>query len=363
MRQKVIVVGAGLIGASIGLQLQRQGADVTFVEAGLPASAASGRSFGWINAGFYLDQTHHHLRAEAMAAWHRLHRMLPKLALEWCGCLSWDISGDELEARQGELSQMGYPVERWDRARIADAVPMLASNVQDALWLPGEGVAEAGVVTRQLLRAAQTEGAQLMTGTRVVGLSETGGRVSGVTTQSGPLQADNVILAAGTGARALLAPLDVALPMLTRPGAIMQSRPVARVLDRVMVSPDLEFRQDGEGRILAPTAGAHQSDDSDMLDAAPDELAHDTMMRLQRWLPDVEISWERITLAMRPVPGDGRPVVGPCGPAGLSVAVMHSGVTLGALMGELVAQEVLSGEASDWLTPYRPQRFAAAGAN
>ena len=357
MGQKIIIVGAGLIGASIGYQLQRQGADVTLIEAGTPGCEASGRSFGWINAGFYLDHTHHHLRAEGMAAWHRLQGQVPELAVTWHGCLSWDVAGDALEAQFTELQGLGYPVERLTRSAIAERVPSLTADLTEALWFPTEGVAEAGQVTRQLLTAAQAAGARMITGTAVTGVVEAGGTVRGVQTALGMLPADRVILAAGNGTPALLEPFGVALPMLTRPGALMRSRPVARVLEAVMVSPDLEFRQDTEGRLLAPSAAAHQSDDSEELDAAPDALAEDTLARLRRWLPEVEITWEEITLAMRPVPGDGRPVVGPCGPEGLSVAVMHSGVTLGALMGELVAQEVLQHSPSDWLAPYRPQRF------
>ena len=45
--EKIIVIGAGLIGASVAFELARRGRQVTVVEAGLPAAMASGRSFGW----------------------------------------------------------------------------------------------------------------------------------------------------------------------------------------------------------------------------------------------------------------------------------------------------------------------------
>ena len=138
----------------------------------------------------------------------------------------------------------------------------------------------------------------------------------------------------------------------------MRSRPVAKILDAVMVSPDLEFRQMADGRIIAPSAAGHQSDDSEVLDASPEALARDTVARLGHWLPGVDLDWQEVTLAMRPVPGDGLPVMGPCGPEGMYVAVMHSGITLGALMGEFVAQEVGRGGVSNRLAPYRPTRFS-----
>ncbi|MDP8974517.1 MAG: FAD-binding oxidoreductase, partial [Actinomycetota bacterium] len=41
-------------------------------------------------------------------------------------------------------------------------------------------------------------------------------------------------------------------------------------------------------------------------------------------------------------------------------AVTHSGVTLGPLLGRLLAQEILSGEVDDLISPFRPDRFAHA---
>ncbi|MFT5066675.1 MAG: glycine/D-amino acid oxidase-like deaminating enzyme [Yoonia sp.] len=77
-------------------------------------------------------------------------------------------------------------------------------------------------------------------------------------------------------------------------------------------------------------------------------------------LPDADLEWDQVMLADRPMPKDGLPAVGAVGPTGLYVATMHSGITLGAIMGELIATEVLEGvsnKSADLLTPYRPQRF------
>lgn len=45
----VIVVGAGIVGASIAFHLSRRGARVTVLEAGEPGQGASGVSFAWVN--------------------------------------------------------------------------------------------------------------------------------------------------------------------------------------------------------------------------------------------------------------------------------------------------------------------------
>jgi len=77
-------------------------------------------------------------------------------------------------------------------------------------------------------------------------------------------------------------------------------------------------------------------------------------------VPSVPLAWDSVMLANRPMPEDGLPAVGSIGPDGLYVATMHSGITLAALMGELVTEEILQGvsnSTNDLLAPYRPQRF------
>lgn len=358
MAQTVVIVGAGLIGVMSAVRLRARGAEVTLIDAGQPGALATGASFGWLNAGYYLSEAHFRLRRNGIAAWHRLEREIDGLGVEWCGCLSWDVEGAALEARAGEFARLGYPAQRLARAQIAARVPELSRTVSEALWLAEEGIAEPGAVFARLLRAALEAGVRLISGAPVTGLETRAERISGVALPGGVIAADAVLIAAGTGACALLGQVDVPLPMLTRPGALVRSRPVPRVLDAVMVSPDLEFRQDRAGRIIAPSAAGHQSDDSEVLEAAPDVLGADTVARLAHWLPGVALHWDEVTLAMRPVPGDGLPVVGRCGPEGLHVAVMHSGITLGALMGELVAGEIHGGQGAPMLAPFRPQRFS-----
>ena len=66
----------------------------------------------------------------------------------------------------------------------------------------------------------------------------------------------------------------------------------------------------------------------------------------------------KVTRANRPLPSDGFPVVGFVDEA-LYVAVMHSAVTMGPLIGELAAYEIVSGEGFQILDRYRPSQSRA----
>lgn len=359
MTPRIVVAGAGIIGASIAANLSMAGAQVTVIDAGMPASGASGRSFGWINASFFVDDAHHRLRAAGIEAYRRLTGGHPGLAVAWPGCLWWEEQGDGLEDMERRLRGFGYPVERVGRRWLETQASYLGDAPDEALVFPNEGVVEAGKLTRQLLSLAQDNGAQVVLGCPVAGLETGGGQVSGVRCEGGILPADRVIIAAGNGCPDLMKDIGASLPMLRRPGALLYTRPIDPLLDMIMVSPELEFRQDDAGRIIAPSSASHQGDETETLSMTADQLADDTLARLRRLLPGVDLRCERMTLAMRPVPGDGLPVVGACGPEGAYLAVMHSGVTLAALMGELVRDEVIGGTISDRLSPYRPQRFQA----
>jgi len=64
-------------------------------------------------------------------------------------------------------------------------------------------------------------------------------------------------------------------------------------------------------------------------------------------------------IGVRPIPRDGLPCVGGVSAvSGYYEAVTDSGVTLGPLVGRLLAQEILTGMAGALLAPFRPDRFA-----
>jgi glycine/D-amino acid oxidase-like deaminating enzyme len=86
----------------------------------------------------------------------------------------------------------------------------------------------------------------------------------------------------------------------------------------------------------------------------------------QRYLPDLtRVKFEDIVIGWRPMPLDGFPVIG-ASPARRDVylAVMHSGVTLAPVVGQLAASELLDGALAEPLKDFRPDRkFERAGAN
>ncbi len=352
---RVIVIGAGIIGAALANQLAKASADVLVFDSHIPASGATAASFGWINASFYLDEHHFQFRARGLDAWHRTGL---QDHLTWQGSLCWDVSDPSLESQRQAFETLNYPVELLNRRDIEDMEPHIVAP-EAALRFQTEGVANPIQTTETLLKADKS--INVVNGVFVRDVIVDQNRVIGVNTDVGAFHADRVILAAGTGTARFLDDLGLSLGFLPRPGLMLSTRPVRHILSHIIASHDQEFRQDSSGRIWAPMAANHQADEGSEIQEDVQLTAEKTMARLRQLLPSVSLTQERILFANRPMPQDRLPAIGQIGPEGLYVAVMHSGVTLAAIVAEVLTPAVLgdvpSEEAADLLKPYDPSRF------
>ncbi|MEM9331953.1 MAG: FAD-dependent oxidoreductase [Pseudomonadota bacterium] len=354
--QKVIVIGAGIIGAVSAYYLQSSGAQVTVVDAG--KNNATAASFGWMNASFFVNEDHFHLRNEGLEAYRRLAKKLD-IPVNWSGCLCWENEGDAFERQFQSLRALDYPVESIDAASFRELEPLVTTPPEKCLLLRSEASLESHETASRLLEAAVDMGARLLTGIEVEGFIEQNDCIVGTDTTVGPITAEKVLIAAGTGSATLSAKLDLNIPMLDRPALILKTKPVKQKLRHILVSEIGEVRQLPDGSLLMPTTVGHQGDKANRIEEPLEKTADLALGRLRKLLPSLSLELAEVTLAFRPFPSDDLPVVGALKP-GSYIATMHSGITLAAIMGELISTEILHGpsnETSKWLAPYRPQRF------
>ena len=93
---RIVVVGAGIIGASIAYHLVKRGAKVAIVDAVRPGAGATEKSFGWINATFSKrPQAYFDLNQLGLAGWRRLETELGgELKVQWGGSVAWARGAD-----------------------------------------------------------------------------------------------------------------------------------------------------------------------------------------------------------------------------------------------------------------------------
>lgn len=349
---QTLIIGAGITGAALAYQLSRRGEAVTIVSTHAEGGLASAASFGWLNASYFLSRPHYHLRHQGLAAHRRLMDQMPRLPTTWQGCLWYEATGEAQQETADDLAALGYQVQGLTRAQIAERLPALGPVPDSALFFPEEGVSDPAILARALIAAS---GAKVIRAT-VGELTHAAGRMTGILTDLGPIPSDRVILATGTGTPALLQPLGVSLPMLKRPGLMIRTNALPPICPVVLATPDQEVRQDADGALIAPASASHQGDNAEMLGAFP-VVVNATLGRLRALFPGHDIHFAHQAMALRPVPGDGLPVVG-LGPLqNLWIAVMHSGATLAPVVAECLAEEIMDKSESPLLAEFRLARF------
>jgi glycine/D-amino acid oxidase-like deaminating enzyme len=300
------------------------------------------------------DEAYHRFRYQSLAEYRRLDQELEgALGLQWGGALCFDGDDQAQDRRLERFRAFGYPVEAVSHNRFRELEPHYADPPRRALRSALEGSLEPIRATGALIAAAAGQGARTLYGADVTALKRDGARVIGLETGLGDLDAQTVILAAGIGAASLLATLDVRLPMADKPGVMLHSRPVDPILAHVIWGDRIHLKQQDDGRLIIGEifSDGDASDQSAVLEAM--------LAEARRLLPGIDVEIERTTIATRPIPADGLPVVGrPNGKEGLYVAVMHSGVTLAPIIGRMAAEEILDGVTFEALAPYRPSRFS-----
>ena len=147
-------------------------------------------------------------------------------------------------------------------------------------------------------------------------------------------------------------------PGAEAPGLVVHAGPVSG-LTRMVHAPDVHPPTDRDGSIHleAPDAPVDLHTPDAELRRWADELLR-RARRVIRGLDEAEVTGYRV--CVRPMPADGQSIVGVRAAPGVYVAVTHSGVTLGAYLGQLITAEVASGVTQPELAPYQPDRFSAA---
>ena len=361
---RCVVVGAGVLGASVAARLASAGHQVTLLERDHPGRGTSRWSFAWLNSNDKAPRPYHDLNHAGIRAWAELAPGLDGDA--WyrpVGHLELATAGTaELQARVRRLTEWNYPARLVGPAEAAGLEPSLRLRAPGA-WFPDEGYLLTEALIARLVGQAKRHGAQVRTGEsgRVTAVEAGPGATARVRTAAGPvLETDQVVCCAGRWTPAL-APVPL-VPWDTRgstaPGLVARVGPVtAPGPVRLLHTPELSLRPHPGGllHLEAPDAAVDLHTPEPTVNRWADELLR-RARRTVRGLNDARVVEVRV--CARPLPADGQSIVGRLpGANGLYVAVTHSGVTLAAHLSRLIAADLTTGTPPAPLAPYHPSRF------
>jgi glycine/D-amino acid oxidase-like deaminating enzyme len=372
-RLRVVVAGAGVVGASIAYHLAKAGASVTVIDRLGPATHASRGTFAWVNATWAKQPRHYHaLSQDGLANWKDLQQLLD-LPIRWGGSLEWfdnDIRQEQLAAQIAEQIEWGEPARMVSASEIAKLEPNLKIGPGvSAAYSSNDGAVDPVLATRRLLDAAKQLGATVSYPCELIDTSMSDGRLTSVETTTGSIKADRLVLATGAapGPPSRIAGIDI--PQRSTPGVIALTKPMPRLVNRIIVAPGVHMHQRDDGRFVlgeqdgAPKTEAHALRLEGQPNDFPTKLVAqehgdrilDIATRFVPGIADAEV--DTACIGWRPLPIDGHPVLG-VNPDRRDVymAIMHSGVSLAPIVGQLVSLELIEDVVIERLERYRPTR-------
>ncbi len=366
---RIVIVGAGIVGASIAYHLAKRGARVTIVEAIRPGAGATENSFGWINATFSKrPRAYFDLNQLGIAGWRRLEVELgSELKVRWGGSISWAASESAANCLHEDIRNhqgWGYATHLIGEEDFRQLAPHVTpGEFGAACHCEFEGALDPVDALKALLRQVRELGGHVRYPFAVEEFKFEKGRVKSLVAGEDSVDADVVVLASGVATQQLGALAKVNVPLKESPSVLVHTRPQPRLIDRVIVAPAVHCRQKLDGRVLVGgqiVAGAGTAVDAEDSAGDPTELGRRILRDAAQVLPGLRgVAVERVTLGHRVMPVDEYPVIGFCEQCpNVYVAAMHSGVTLAPLVGQLAALEILDGAKVSSLEPYRPSRFA-----
>lgn len=358
---RVCVIGAGIVGASVAYELAGRDVDVVVVDGAGVGDGATAVSFAWVNANDKRPRDYFELNHAGMREYARLAGELPDTGwLHRGGRLATAEHIPDLEAHVSRLVSWGYPAEMLDARTVAAQLEPGVEFADPDLrigFFPEEFCVDAVTLTRLLMARAGTRGATGHFGSAVVAMERHGDtsvvRLSDGTT----MYADAVVNATGAAAAEVGRLLGSPVPLAPTWGMTAVVHAQGHLVRHVVHTADVEVRPEGVDLLRLHDTTV----DALLPDGARDrvELTATLLQRAAGLVPGLASAQVLGTyVGLRPIPADGVSSVGalPSIP-GCYEAVTHSGVTLGPLIGRLLATEIVDGTVDRLLRPFRPDRF------
>ncbi|PZC46517.1 MAG: Glycine/D-amino acid oxidase (deaminating)/Glycerol-3-phosphate dehydrogenase [Chloroflexi bacterium] len=363
----VAVIGGGIIGASTAFHLSQMGARVTVFEKEQPASGASGHSFAWINSFNKFPRSYHELNHDSVERWPRFERLLNQdIGLKWGGnvTVATDAtSGNMLAQDVKRLQIWGYPSKLITKKELLRLEPSLKIHkISSAAYTWSEGHVITDKVIRACMSSILSNSGKVLLQTRVDSISQD---VSGASVVVGRkiYKFDMVVVAAGVNTSQFSESCGINLPQRVSPGVVIKTNPLPQILKSLSVLQivnsegqinQIHFRQSTDGVVMIGTGSQEHETTDDSLEHA-EKLINET----SRYIPELQnVRPIRVPVGYRPMPMDELPVIGstPKTP-NIYFLLMHSGVTLAPIVGELASMEIVGNLKVECLSAFRPSRF------
>jgi sarcosine oxidase subunit beta len=361
-----VIIGGGVVGCSIAYHLARRGmTDVVVLEREAVGSGTTSKAAGGIRVQFP-HETEIRFSLESIQVFERFRDEFGVdpgyTKIGYLYLLSREQQRRAFEPRIALQRRLGCDVRVLAPDDAQKLVPALrVDDLVAAVWGPQDGMAGPAEVTNAFARRARELGVTILEGVEVTGLTRANGRVTGVRTAGGAIEARVTVNAAGPAAARVGRLAGLELPVHPRRRHIFFTEPFPELPGPVPLTSDVTsgfyFRKEMEQVLLSPGDVEDIGEDTNV--PVDWGRVEDTVQKALHRLPIVAEA--RIAggwAGLRPLTPDDHAIIG-WGAPGFFLAVgfgghgfQHSPAT-----GRYVAEWLTDGAPSMDLALFAPDRF------
>lgn len=361
---RVVVIGAGILGLSIAHNLAKRGADVTVLEKQYPGSGLSVRAIGAVHSQ-WKDEADIRLAKKNRELMNHLSADVNfNIPFRRDGHLMVATDKEqllELECNAKLQRSLGVDTRVLTAEEIESHYPFLdVSSIVGGTFSKGDGPVHPFSVVYGFWNGLEKHRGRLIKPTTVTALQTKDHRISSVETSNGPVEADAYVVAAGTGSREILRSVGLDFPTELMKQEMLATEPL-----RFFLGPMIQeypegvcFTQSLRGEIVCelPRKGEGvRKDNSTTLEFLENVAAE--LIRFMPALRDVKVL--RPWAGLVETTSDSEPIVGRCVYDNLWVGFADSGkaVMFAPVIGELMAEQIMSDQTNPDLATYSPTRL------
>ena len=353
--KEAVVIGAGIIGCSIAYELSKRGVKVTLIDKNVPGSACSGSSFSWINATYPKKPYSYNLFSQlGINAFHIVQREL-SLDIKWNGSLEWSSKIQDQQTLIENVNELkNYPkytstsIIGYKKAKKLEPYINFEGN-KNIIFSKADGAIDSKDAISKMINAIKKNGGTVLYPCKFEKIIESNDLFSKVKTSMGILKSENIIFCNGVD---IDKSLNINFLKKPRPGVIIKTKPKKNLINSIVYGPNIHAHQQSNGRLII----------GEQITAPTEQNSLNHLKRINKHFKNMvrgasDLNPSEILIGWRPIPKDDLPVIGRFKNKSIYVAVMHSGISLAAIVGNLVTQEIVDEVDSLLLNDFRPSRF------
>jgi sarcosine oxidase subunit beta len=384
MKADIVIIGGGIIGASIAYHMAQRGANnIVLLERDTIASGSSGRATGGIRQQF-ADERDICFSVEGARFYEQFTRALesdiPRPRFYQHGYLFLITNEASWQAMQQHVllqRTVGVPTQLLDRNEVAQRVPQLqVDDVVGATFCPTDGYSDPGAMTCALVEAATQRGISVYEHAPVLGITVEHGKVQAVRTPRETFHTHTVINATGAYAALTARLADIVdLPIYPVRRQIYMTEPCTAMPENVPMVVDLSTgfhfrRRNNHLLITSPLPFDEEKLRQQQLSLSPDafELSidndfwHTTLQRqIQQRCPSLaSVPIAHVWSGLYEMTPDEHPILGKTEVEGFLCACGFSGHGFmhAPMAAKLLTELVLDGASSTYpIEPFALERF------